>query len=561
MADIIISSKESFDNVVFLIENSVSVGDIAYDGKANKIKSGGDYFVLAGQDKTAIGYEESRRDPNGGDKKKSFTRFDILDPEKRKARGTTQTWDTFLSEVLNSFYKKYSYLVYETIENASSEQLHKRIMRRLFDTAVPEISGSLDFDKNAVGSESCIYEVAVKFKMRLGGEPVSVINKFYLIVMPDSSISLFPADRAAGLNNQIRHKARTANKQPGKPPSSADALPAITSEKVDELISVIKRLLNGEDGFQAYLVGEAREQYDKFLETQAVVGEASASGIEIDCDGAQLRYISYLKLMNQSYFCRDGATGKLMFKVDFGINNELTVACANCNEIIIDAKSMSPDDKPVREYFADNEQAEISKNDYAAVRRHCSPVSCDLGFGRACKKLVCLNKVTSCPKCKKTICCDCLYDSVVTAYSPGGVASTEYLHTPCLSFCYDTLTALPAEKTRECPCCKKRYSSTNFAGSAYCRFCASVIGAKPNSHGVTEPRLNALYQKHKDMLPFGLRRKKNICNENATMILFGVAKKRRMYYRLFDKNAAATDKTYLRTFKVTKIKGDKNNGL
>ncbi|HRR90144.1 MAG TPA: hypothetical protein P5161_05145, partial [Eubacteriales bacterium] len=323
MKTIKISDKETFDAVYGLIENCLPSSG-GYFCENGKIRSGDTLFV----------FSEEGEDGGGEEAAKAFGRFDVLKARGAAVQNSAKLWDAFVANVLDDFYKDNAYLVYKPIESRADAAVQIEMVKKLVELLNPELfreNTKLEIKPDSKVND-LVYEVAVKLKMRLGGEPVSVINKFYIEDTSDGLRAVSGA-RCRMLYLQINEKIKSAAAV--KEAAASDLAP-ITGGAASEIIKVISELLASEDGFQDYLTGEAEKAFYGYAEKQKEILE-SAEIEEITCSDAKLRYIAALTLLNKSYICSSfvGGKEKRLFRFAFSASNAITAVCLQCGETLI----------------------------------------------------------------------------------------------------------------------------------------------------------------------------------------------------------------------------------
>lgn len=519
MTEIKVTDRESFEDVCFLIREGLAPQGVTLDGF--DIVSGNDRFILV--EATREHKEVEARD--GG-----FHRFDALYSTEQSAG---QTWETLLSDVLNYFYEKHSYLVYDPIETDANEDKAECIRRAISKIFGERLDGRYVIEERndeQTEGESYIYEVAIKFKLELGGIPMPVINKFYL----DKNFRpLSPASCQRVYDRLLQDK-----KHQNEDDFRAVQRNAVNMDqaKMQNITSAVETLIyENEEGIQNYLVGSAKELFQKFLEEQIRINQRNVDG-EIFAREFKIRYIAYIKTMAKNYVVRD-LKGNTMFYAERG-NSDVTLVCAHCDESIVSGNVITVGEEGAKKQYVldltdtlnmgltEEQWKEIVED--KALSSHCEAKTCSWKGGE-CKRFYCASKVLECTECKNTFCADCKHDEVIRRRTNAD-GTEAIIHIPCASFVVDTLDYEPKTNVFTCYCCNRNFIKDKKAPNrTMCDVCASV--QSPTDAG------RELYLVHENLLPLSMRSKENLCEEDAQKIVFGVYKKGIFKFRyIIDKN-------------------------
>lgn len=522
MTEIKVTDRESFEDVCFLIQEGLAPTGVTMDGY--DIVSGNERFVLV---------EPTREHRDVEDRDGGFHRFDALFSTQFSAG---QTWETLLSDVLNYFYEKHSYLVYDPIETDENEDKAECIRRAISFLFGDKMEGRYVIEERndeQTEGESYIYEVAIKFKLELGGIPVPVINKFYLDknFLPLSAASCQRVyDR---LLQDRKHQADDARRvKQGKAVQMDQArMQNITS-------SVEKLVYDSKEGIQGYLVGAAKELFEKFVEEQNRISKQSDADIEINAREFKIRYIAYIKTMAKHYVVRD-LKGTPLFIVERG-NNDVTILCAHCEEPLINGNVITIGEGSEQQTFVldlsnpytlglTEEQWQTIAADERLIG-HCQEQVCNEKKVQ-CKRFYCQSKLIKCEECQKLLCADCQRDEIMRRRTASD-GTVEVIHIPCASFVVDTLDYEPKGSVFKCNYCERNFIKNPKKPNQWtCELCEGVVNPKDWESA------RELYKMHQSLLPLTMRNKENTCAEDAQKIIFGIFKKGQLQYRyILDKN-------------------------
>lgn len=519
MTEIKVTDRESFEDVCFLIREGLAPVGVMLDGY--DIVSGNDRFVLV---------ETTREHREVEDRDGGFHRFDALFSAEQSAG---QTWETLLSDVLNYFYEKHSYLVYDPIETDEGEDKTECIRKAISRVFGERLDGRYVIEeRNDEQTEggSYIYEVAIKFKLELGGIPMPVINKFYL----DKNFRPLSASSCRRVYDRLlQDRKQEAGKEVRSIQRNAVNM---DQAKMQNITSAIETLLyDNEEGIQDYLVGSAKELFAKFVEDQLRISQRD-SDVEIYAKEFKIRYIAYIKTMAKNYVVRD-LKGNTMFLAERG-NNDVSLICAHCDETLISGNIITVGDENEQQEFvldlSDPINLGLSEDEWKVISSdprlsgHCELKSCTWKGGE-CKRFYCAANTLECAECKQTFCADCKHDEVVRRRTAND-GTQEIIHIPCASFVVDTLDYEPKTKVFTCRSCNRNFiKDPKSPNRTICELCANVEYATD--------ACRELYLVHQNLLPLGMRSKENLCDEDAQKIVFGIFKKGQFQYRyILDKN-------------------------
>lgn len=537
MTEIKVTDRESFEDVCFLIQEGLAPEGVVLDGF--DIVSGNERFILV---------EATREHHEVEDRDGGFHRFDALYSVEQLAG---QTWETLLSDVLNYFYEKHSYLVYDPIETEAGEDKMESIRKAISKIFGERLDGRYVIEERndeQTEGESYIYEVAIKFKLELGGIPMPVINKFYL----DKNFRPLSPSSCRRVYDRLQQDRRVQQSDDFRP-VNRNAV-NMDQAKMQNITSAVESLIyESEEGIQGYLVGSAKVLFEKFLEDQMRISQRNAEG-EIFAKEFKIRYIAYIKTMAKNYVVRD-LRGNVMFYAERG-NSDVTLVCAHCDESIVSGNIITlNDENGSKEYALDlsdglnlglteEQWKEVVEN--KLLQSHCETKSCTWKGGE-CTRFYCVSKMQQCTECNNFFCADCKHDEVIRRRTAQD-GTEEIIHIPCASFVVDTLDYEPKTNVFTCYCCGRNFIKDKKAPNrTICELCA---GVESSTDAARE-----LYLVHKNLLPLSMRSKDNLCEEDAQKIVFGIYKKGQFVYRyIIDKNEcrAAMEKGKLISGRVQK---------
>ncbi|MBQ8374579.1 MAG: hypothetical protein IJX98_03260 [Clostridia bacterium] len=521
MTEIKVTDRESFEDVCFLIREGLAPKGVTLDGY--DIVTGNERFVLVDAGKE----HRDAEDREGG-----FHRFDALYSAEH---AVGQTWETMLSDVLNYFYEKHSYLVYDPIETDENEDKADCVRKAISKIYGEKLDGKYTVEERndeQTEGESYIYEVAIKFKLELGGIPMPVINKFYL----DKNFRALSPASCKRVYERLLHEKQddTAEKEVNRSAVNMD------QGTMQNITSAIEELVyNEEDGFHSYLVGSAREQFEEFLEEQRLINQRSVDG-EIFARDFKIRYVAYIKTQAKNYVVRD-LKGNALFYAERG-NSDVSLTCAYCEEELIDGNVITIGEEGAQKTFvldlSDKINLGLTEQDWREIEEdkkmasHCAQQSCQWKGGE-CKRFYCESKMQQCSECNRSFCFDCTHDEVIRRRI-GQDGTEEIIHIPCAHFVVDTLDYEPKANVFTCFSCQRSFiKDFRNPNRTLCEVCAKV--ETPTT--ADRDACRDLYLMHKNLLPLQMRDKENLCEEDAQKIVFGIYKKGQFKFRyIIDKN-------------------------
>jgi hypothetical protein len=468
-------------------------------------------------------------------------RFDCLTKPESKSLGSI--YNSFVDSLLEFFYRNNNYLVYEKVEDNTSSKVKDGQLDELMHFLLPTLGNNIRVSKDSSFHVSRVCEVAVKMKLSLGGEPIPVINKFYFEVGPNNLIKPIRGARANSLHLQIEQIAKKTNKTSN---SHLNVSPDyLLSQRISEKLLEV---LNDEEGFADCLCVDntSEEKIREYLTSkldstalfQPLTGFSKGSSIidlfnnsELDnieplvCSSAKIRYIAFLEYSSNPYIVYDLTSDTPLFKADFGFSNLLNVICLRCNPsqnkpaLIEDGYIELSGNKYLINFDDKNFGLPAKENPrlYNPLVRHSTMLSCELHNSGRCNKIVCLDsQVFHCPiqgcKAPSSLCLDCPHDEIVIHKEKNNIAS--HYHTSCLQFCHDTLSLLPKDETFVCSCCGISYSSSYYKSKGLCNLCYPIISLAGDKLIYEQ-----IYKIHSNLLPYHLRTKLGLANENSKFII------------------------------------------
>ncbi len=530
-----ITNESEFGSVCKLIDANLSQNDTRYNHNHNSIFVDGLEFVVSKD------FVEEENEDNGyvvtehGATKK-FSRFDNFNKATRSV-DNQMTWDNVVSENLDTFYKLNSFLIYSPYDEDTFTN-DKEIITNKLARILPNIHHRLVVQHSESSEKETIYEVAIKFRFVFRGEPKYIINKFYF----DENYNIFSPSQSKMLYEQISLIVKDANDN--KVDNSSDGENDITIES-DQVIRITNNILTSMksfQGFQGYLVGEAKDVFNSYVKDSRSSGQFN---IEVACDRAKLRYIAHLKMRLKEYKIIDSQSTQELFLARVGINGDLDLICARCgttivNQDVVDFIKVGANGK---ESIGNAIVADLTDTDIAnsVVSKHCMlpPSTC-----KSCNMLLCKELLSTCAECGKAVCVDCNMNNIVDQYIVDN--KVNYYHTACGVYCEDTFQTLPKSYSKRCGMCGKVYTATNFAEkSNMCSLCSPIY----SDEIFDDEEYKTMYKINKQILPIHLRGKNNLCNENFDSILFKVVKGKSEHVYHFDKAQLFANKP----LKLTKI--------
>ena len=528
---IIIPNEDEFASVCKLIDANLAQNDTRYNHTGSSIFVDGLEFVKS-QD-----FVEEKNEENGyvvtefGTTKK-FSRFDNFAKPTRKV-DNEMTWDNVVSENLDTFYKLNSFLIYAPYDEDTFES-DKKIVEAGLLKMLPSQSERLVVKHTESADKETIFEVAVKFRFVFRGEPKYIINKFYF----DADYNIFTPSQSKMLHEQINIIIKDAKTSE----SDEDSKIAIESDQVIRITNNILETMKKFDGFQNYLVGEAKEVFDSYVVDSRHNGQFN---VEVSCDRAKLRYIAQLKMRLKEYKVIDSQSTQEIFIATVGMNGDLDLICAKCGTTVIsqDLVPFTTIGTNGKESIAYSNINEITDKDIAnsIITKHCMvpPALC-----KNCNMLLCNDLLATCTECGKTLCVDCTSNNIVDQYMIEN--KVNYFHTSCGVYCEDTFQTLPKSFTKRCGMCGKVNSNSYYKEkSNMCSLCEPIY----TDEVFDDEEYRKLYAINKQILPIHLRSKNNLCNENFDSILFKVVKGKKEHFYRFDKNQLSTNKA----LRITKV--------
>ncbi len=528
---IIIPNEDEFFSVCKLIDANLSQKDTRYNHSEDSIYVDGLEFVRSKD------FKEEESEENGyvvtefGNTKK-FTRFDNFSKATR-SEDNDMTWDNVVSENLDTFYKLNSFLIYAPYDEdtfaSDSEIVKQRLVKML-----PAIHDRLVIKHTESADKETIYEVAIKFRFVFRGEPKYIINKFYF----DAEYNVFTPSQSKMLHEQINIIIKDAKSGD----LDEDSKISIESDQVIRITNNILEIMKMNDGFQSYLVGEAKQIFDNYVIDSRHNGQFN---VEVSCDRAKLRYIAHLKMRLKEYKVIDSHSQQEIFIATVGMNGDIDLTCTKCGTNVISQDvvayaTIGANGKESIEYDNINDITDLNISN-SLLAKHCMlpPAMC-----KNCNMLLCNELLATCTECGKTLCVDCNAGNIVDQYTLDN--ELHYFHTSCGVYCEDTFQTLPKSFTKRCGMCGKVNSNSYYSEkSNMCSLCEPIY----TDEIFDDEEYRKLYAINKQILPLHLRRKNNICNENFDSVLFKVVKgKKELFYR-FDKSQLAKNKA----LKLTKV--------
>ncbi len=490
MADKIIkvANSQEFEYISQLVsqnQKDFNSKIIAHNGE---IVANGQVFVCGNDSSEQNQMEVSYNDKN-------FSRFDefyMTSDEKT----TSVTWSMIVDQTLDTFYKNNSYLIYAPIQSDTSRKdiIELDDFKRKY---LPKYAGRLVVEKDNKNVIENIYEVAIKFRMIYQGEPRYVINKFYF----SSDLELYSPAKSSQIYASIKEHL-DQNQQEEK-----QIVEPLAINQVIEINKKIEDIMQQEQGFQDYLIGEAKQYFENYKQDAL---ETMTDKAMIICDRIKLRYIANIKLEKKAYIMKDRISGQPMFDCYLSFSNNVTLSCSHCKKVLVDNGYVAID--------VNGKLEEIALDDLNYDQMiNCEDLS-HYVFGSSicskCDKLFCPTTLAKCSECGADICTNCNGDNVKISFDEKG--DIIYYHKNCAVFCYDTLTFERKTNTQVCEICGQTYTKNYFQyNENKCNLCFPLV----NGTGDLE-EMKQIYKQHKAFLPIGKRSLDNLCNENISAIVF-----------------------------------------
>lgn len=528
MKTIKVTNNIEFDSIKTLILNRTNkTEDIKIDGNEIIYGDSTKYVKSLSNDETSDDIFEI-----SSDDEKTFNRFEAF----FNGGNEYTTWDTFREKVVDDFFKSHSYLVYSPARPKIDFQKNENRIKEIINYYNPNIYvDSLTVEEEKGSDKKVIYEVAVKFDIKFGGQPVYVINKFYFdekqkILTPKEHqyFNKLVQDYGVKEKNDNNDYVSTKNENTSNEGN-------ISSEVVNNLYQEIFNVMK--TPFKDYLVGNAKKTFDEYAKKYTESdGETYISNYEFECGVPQFRYVAKL-VVYRKLFTVKNPLGEVILYGSIGDNNEITLTCAHCHQEIFANNSVNAyfksDDgehEIIKQIPYDENGGYLSEENYDNdMARHCYVPT---GKCASCKRIICKSNLRECDAddCEEPICIDCKdVRKIIVNYDSDG--NSLVYHHECVHFCKQTLTCTPREETKTCECCGITYSKEYFNNSEFCGLCEPIVKI-----GESASIYKKLFKLHSDLFSLANRSKENTCNENRNYILFKIAKKKEFNFYLIDKN-------------------------
>ncbi|MGM9972083.1 MAG: hypothetical protein ACI35W_06715 [Anaeroplasmataceae bacterium] len=470
----------------------------------------------------------SNNDNNDLKNDKIFTRFDSFYSKEQ----TIDTWDTLKAYVIDHFFKRRNFLVYNPIFHELKKEEYESIILSYFKTYTPINTNDLVIIEKDESNESLIYEVAVKIPFKFFGNPIYVINKFYF----DSNLNLLSSNASRDIYEDIKNNNNNTEKSQNNNLINYEINSDMVNIMNEKIIDKMK------DGFTDYLVGEA---YDIFNEkTEDYIDNNKE--IIIECGMPKIRYIAVMKVFNKKFIIKNRLTAEYLFECSINSSNKATFKCLQCGQDGI----LSGDIINIYSKDSDNNKIITPMNINLKERVSDEYLANDFGYHvfknkdcLDCSRYVCANTIIKCSSCNKKMCNDCIKPDYV-------VKNSDYLlHKSCAFFNKETLSFVPKNEVMKCALCKREYSNSNKYDDKYCLLCGPIVNFDSLDNS-SKKQYYDLFDIHKNMFGFRSRSKQNICNETINGILFKINQK----YYFLDKMKYDLEKDEIKFIEVKEEK-------
>ncbi len=440
-------------------------------------------------------------------------------------------WNTFRSNIVIEYHKRFSIVEYRNHAPTAEEKekavkTATRSMRRFCKVFYPDFQDLVEVTLRNDELFDDIYGVAMKIDLSGGtGASLPVLGKVYFNRKGKVMIPL-AKDIAAGIDKSIN--AVIPNDD------VADQIPTDTAVLDNALDSMQALIEDSNRNFADYI------HFGNKSDKKAVEGmleKMSHDAVELECQRVDVLYVTHIQ--TNAYEFTAYAQGKPMCNVRLGINDALSISCANCEDDgwIVDRNQIRYADGQGNPQTANLDfsrddlglkpQALERIKETGTQKKHFIPVSCkELPGKKTCAVFKCESQLFEVFDGKKNvrICKDCPYPEVVYT-----TASGDKRYTPMLSFAFDKMELVSPQSVGRIGTCE--LCGRNFSGGAMrngkCPLCAKA-------EVEVDDDAKALYASYKSFLAPFQRKGKGAkgCFEDDEIIVFAVGRKRYVFNKL-----------------------------
>ncbi len=510
----------------------------AYTDRDGKSIIDGEYRYVLGKETDEAA--ESEKAESG---RKGFGWFAGLRDYKKVSEKSR--WEGLMENVSRTYHKLYSLVEYkEKRDDAAAERALvacRETVDKLYRTFMPDRTAGVEVRTGADNAMDDFYGVTLRTDISGNtGASVPILCKVYFKRVEGRLMPVARAD-AVDVENYLGDCVADAVR------SHNDAISTEPIGAKDDIIfgsiDAVDRLLKARDGisFEDAMFYAGKEDED---EITRLISQTAHDGATLKVVAAKILGISHVRWSSHAYDIYE--YGERMYKISLGLNDMITLTCANCGAVIVDKNAIPFSDfgrdteitlYPKRRNFGLTEREIMTLYDNKVFKKHNYRLTCPENFRNPhCTRYVCLteDRVFSyeTPSGETVYHCkNCPYAEI--AYTDG---KGRKAYTPTLTYACDVHDMVDATSVHKCSVCGRNIQSDE----SRCPLCQSIGLAS----GV--PDACALYKKYRGMLPISgrlfVKPSDKRAYEDSEIILFCMNKKRYIVYKSKLKESGLNDK-------------------